>query len=203
MVIPVAYRARRARWAAELGQAARERLADGDTAEASRLYGLYLKESPHDAAAHAAYATLMRDEADLPGTGRKQREAALNAITLLIPCPVSGAAGWRTLSCGRGCPAGEAGGSTVQRLADAGKSSSKSPQQLLAVAVLREASLDRSVEKYLHRARALVADHELDDARQVLLEAQKRGLDRRHLDAEDRRRLGEIEVALGIPGPNS
>jgi len=40
VAIPVAYRARRARWAAELGQAAREQLADGDTAEATRLYGL-------------------------------------------------------------------------------------------------------------------------------------------------------------------
>jgi tetratricopeptide (TPR) repeat protein len=72
-----------------------------------------------------------------------------------------------------------------------------------AVDVLREASLDRSVEKSLHLARALVADHDLDDARKVLLEAQKRGLDRRHLDADDRKRLGEVEAALGIPGPKS
>jgi cellulose synthase operon protein C len=84
VAIPLAYRARRTRWAAELGQAAQERLADGDTAEATRLYGLYLKESPNDAAGHAAYATLMRNQADLPGTGRKQREAALNAISTAV-----------------------------------------------------------------------------------------------------------------------
>ena len=84
VAIPVAYRARRTRWTAELGQAARERLAAGETAEATRLYGLYLKESPNDAAAHAAYATLMRDQADLPGTGRKQREAALQAISTAV-----------------------------------------------------------------------------------------------------------------------
>ena len=84
VAIPVAYRVRRARWAAELGQAARERLAAGETAEATRLYGLYLKESPDDTAAHAAYATLMRDVADLPGSGRRQREAALHAISTAV-----------------------------------------------------------------------------------------------------------------------
>jgi len=84
VAIPVAYRARRTRWAAELGQAARERLAAGETAEATRLYGLYLKESPNDAAAHAAYATLMRNEAELPGSGRRQREAALQAISTAV-----------------------------------------------------------------------------------------------------------------------
>ena len=84
VAIPVAYRARRTRWTAELGQAAQDRLAAGDTAEATRLYGLYLKESPNDAAAHAAYATLMREQAEQPGTGRKQREAALNAISTAV-----------------------------------------------------------------------------------------------------------------------
>ena len=84
VAIPVAYRARRARWAKELGDAARERLAAGETSEAARLYGLYLQESPNDAAAHAAYATLMRNQAELPGTGRRQREAALNAISTAV-----------------------------------------------------------------------------------------------------------------------
>ena len=84
VAIPVAYRARRTRWTAELGQAAQDRLAAGDTAEATRLYGLYLKESPNDAAAHAAYATLMREQAEQPGSGRKQREAALDAISTAV-----------------------------------------------------------------------------------------------------------------------
>ena len=84
VVVPVAYRARRARWTAELGKAARERLAAGETAEATQLYGLYLKQSPNDAAAHAAYAMLMRDQAELPGAGRKQREAALEAINTAV-----------------------------------------------------------------------------------------------------------------------
>ena len=53
VVAPIAYRARRARWTEELGAAARERVAAGETDEAARLYGLYLKESPNDAAAHA------------------------------------------------------------------------------------------------------------------------------------------------------
>jgi Tfp pilus assembly protein PilF len=76
----VACRARRARWVAQLGSAARERLAAGETVEAMKLYGLYLQKSPDDAAAHAAYATLMRKQAELPGSGRRQREAALAAI---------------------------------------------------------------------------------------------------------------------------
>ena len=84
VALPVAYRVRRARWTAELGKAAQERLAAGETAEAMQLYGLYLKESPNDAAAHAAYATLMRDQAELPGAGRKQREAALSAINTAV-----------------------------------------------------------------------------------------------------------------------
>jgi cellulose synthase operon protein C len=84
VAIPLAYRARRTRWTAELGQAAQDRLAAGDTAEATRLYGLYLKESPNDAAAHAAYATLMREQAEQPGSGRKQREAALDAISTAV-----------------------------------------------------------------------------------------------------------------------
>jgi len=72
-----------------------------------------------------------------------------------------------------------------------------------AVDVLREASLDRSVEKYLHLAYALVADQELDDARQVLLEARTRGLDPRRLDADDRKRLQDVEAALGMQGSKS
>ena len=84
VAIPLAYRARRTRWTAELGQAARDRLAAGETAEATRLYGLYLKDSPNDSAAHAAYATLMRGQAEQPGNGRKQREAALDAISTAV-----------------------------------------------------------------------------------------------------------------------
>ena len=84
LALPVAYRARRTRWAAELGQAARERRAAGETAEAARLYDMYLKERPNDGAVHAEYATLMRDQAALPGAGRTQREAALNAISTAV-----------------------------------------------------------------------------------------------------------------------
>ncbi|MFM7292727.1 MAG: hypothetical protein ACKO6B_16075, partial [Planctomycetia bacterium] len=80
VAIPVAYRARRARWVAQLGSAARERLAAGETAEAIRLYGLYLQKSPDDAAAHADYATLLWKQAELPGSGRRLREGALAAI---------------------------------------------------------------------------------------------------------------------------
>ena len=84
VVAPIAYRARRARWTEELGAAARERVAAGETDEAARLYGLYLKESPNDAAAHAEYATLLRTRAELPGAGRRQREAALDAISTAV-----------------------------------------------------------------------------------------------------------------------
>ena len=51
VAVPAAYRARRARWTATLGEAARARLAAGETDEAIRLYGLYLKGAPDDAAA--------------------------------------------------------------------------------------------------------------------------------------------------------
>jgi tetratricopeptide (TPR) repeat protein len=84
VALPAAYRARRARWTAELGAAARQRLADGETEEAARLFGLYLKEAPDDAAAHAQYATLVRDLAMVPGVGRRQQEAALEAISTAV-----------------------------------------------------------------------------------------------------------------------
>ncbi len=84
VAIPAAYYARRARWAEGLGTAARERLAAGETAEATRLFGLYLKESPDDAAAHSQYATLMREQAELPGAGRRQKEAAFDAISTAV-----------------------------------------------------------------------------------------------------------------------
>jgi predicted Zn-dependent protease len=84
VAIPVAYRARRMAWKDELGKAARERLAAGEVEEATRLYGLYLKEAPNDAAAHAAYATLLRDQAERPGAGVRQREAALNAVSTAV-----------------------------------------------------------------------------------------------------------------------
>lgn len=80
VAIPAAWRAIRTRRTAELGSAARERLAAGDTEEAVRLYALYLRQAPDDAEAHAAYATLMRKRAELPGSGRRHREAALSAI---------------------------------------------------------------------------------------------------------------------------
>jgi uncharacterized protein HemY len=69
-----------------------------------------------------------------------------------------------------------------------------------AVDVLREASLDRSPEKQLHLACALIADRKLDEAREVLLEVRTQGLDPRRLDADDRTRLKEAEAALGIAG---
>jgi predicted Zn-dependent protease len=69
-----------------------------------------------------------------------------------------------------------------------------------AVEVLREASLDRSTEKRLHLACALVADRKLEEAREVLLEARAEGLDPRRLDADDRKRLKEAEEALGTAG---
>ena len=72
-----------------------------------------------------------------------------------------------------------------------------------AVELLREAALDRSAEKQLHLACALVADRALDDARQVLLDARKMGLDPRRLDADDRKRLEKVEEAIGIPGGKS
>ena len=84
VALPVAYRVRRARWAEELGRSARERVAAGETGEAIRLYGLYLEQSPNDAAAHAAYAELMRKQVELPGTSRRQREAALDAISTAV-----------------------------------------------------------------------------------------------------------------------
>jgi tetratricopeptide (TPR) repeat protein len=69
-----------------------------------------------------------------------------------------------------------------------------------AVDVLREASLDRSPEKQLHLACALIADRKLDEAREVLLDARTLGLDPRRLDADDRTRLKEAEAALGLAG---
>ena len=84
VAVPATYRARRARWTAELGEAARSRLAAGETEEATRLYGLYLKGAPDDAAAHAQYAILLRDRAELPGPGRPQREAVLDAVNTAV-----------------------------------------------------------------------------------------------------------------------
>ena len=84
VAVPAAYFARRARQTQALGKAARERFATGDTAEAIKLYGLYLKRAPDDAAAHAAYATILRDQAELPGAGRRTREAALEAINTAL-----------------------------------------------------------------------------------------------------------------------
>jgi len=69
-----------------------------------------------------------------------------------------------------------------------------------AVDVLRDACLDRSAEKRLHLACALVADRKLDEAREVLLEARTLGLDPRRLDADDRTRLKEAEAALRTAG---
>jgi hypothetical protein len=66
--------------------------------------------------------------------------------------------------------------------------------------VLREASLDRSAEKRLHLACALVADRKLDEAREVLLEARRLGPDPRRLDADDRMRLEELKETLGLAG---
>jgi hypothetical protein len=63
---------------------ARERAATGDTAEAIQLYGLYLKRAPNDAAALAAYASLLRDQAELPGSAQRTREAALDAINTAV-----------------------------------------------------------------------------------------------------------------------
>jgi predicted Zn-dependent protease len=72
-----------------------------------------------------------------------------------------------------------------------------------AVKVMREAVLDRTPEKYLHLACALVAGRELEQARQILLESRKMGLDPRRLDADDRTRLETVEAALGIAGLKS
>jgi len=69
-----------------------------------------------------------------------------------------------------------------------------------AVKVLREAALDRMPEKRLHLACALVADRKLDEAREVLRDARKAGLDPRRLDTDDHRRLEQVEAALGLPG---
>ena len=84
VAVPMAYRVRRARWTAQLGEAARTQLAAGKTDEAMNLYGLYLKGAPDDAAAHAQYAILMRDRAELPGPGRPQREAVLDAVNTAV-----------------------------------------------------------------------------------------------------------------------
>lgn len=84
VAVPAAYRARRVRWTEELGNAARKRVAAGETDEAARLYGLYLKQAPNDAAAHAEYATLMRTRAELSGAGRRNREAALDAVSTAV-----------------------------------------------------------------------------------------------------------------------
>jgi hypothetical protein len=67
-----------------------------------------------------------------------------------------------------------------------------------AVAVLREAVLDPTAEKYLHLACALAAWEEPEDARKALVEARKIGLDPRRLDADDRERLKAVEAALGV-----
>jgi tetratricopeptide (TPR) repeat protein len=67
-----------------------------------------------------------------------------------------------------------------------------------AVAVLREAVLDPTAEKYLHLACALAAWEEPEDARKALVEARKIGLDPRRLDADDRERLKAVETALGV-----
>jgi uncharacterized protein HemY len=69
-----------------------------------------------------------------------------------------------------------------------------------AVKVLREAALDRQPEKRLHLACGLVADRKLDEAREVLRDARKSGFDPRRLDTDDRRRLEQVEAALGLPG---
>lgn len=84
VAVPTAYRARRARWTATLGEEARARLAAGENDEAIRLYGLYLKEAPDDAAAHAAYAILLREQAELPVPGRPKREAVLDAVSTAV-----------------------------------------------------------------------------------------------------------------------
>ncbi len=72
-----------------------------------------------------------------------------------------------------------------------------------AVAVLEEAALDRSPEKSLHLALAVVATGDLDEARRVLVVAKERGLDRSRLAADDRQRLDEVEAALPPPAANS
>jgi hypothetical protein len=46
----------------------------------------------------------------------------------------------------------------------------------------------------------LIADRKLDEAREMLLEARTQGLDPRRLDADDRKRLKEVEAALGTAG---
>jgi Flp pilus assembly protein TadD len=68
-----------------------------------------------------------------------------------------------------------------------------------AVTVLREAALDKSAEKSLHLALALVATGDTDEARQVFVAARERGLDRGRLDADDRKRLADVEAALDLP----
>jgi hypothetical protein len=45
-----------------------------------------------------------------------------------------------------------------------------------------------------------VADRKLDEAREVLRDARKSGLDPRRLDTDDRKRLEQVEAALGLAG---
>lgn len=84
VALPAAYRARRARLVAEMGRSAQERLAAGETEEATKLYALYLSQSPDDADAYATYATLLRDQTRLPGAGGRQLEAAFDAISIAV-----------------------------------------------------------------------------------------------------------------------
>ena len=80
VVLPRITRARRAQQVAEMVKLARERLASGETGEATRLFASYLRQAPDDAGAQQQYAALLVAPALRPDASEAQRGEAVDAI---------------------------------------------------------------------------------------------------------------------------
>ena len=84
VVLPRLSNSRRAKQVAELATQARESLASGETAEATRLFATYLRQAPNDTAAQAQYAAALATPAFRAGASEEQRQEVVDAIRTAI-----------------------------------------------------------------------------------------------------------------------